>query len=551
MSQADSLVPKDAGLLESPSQLDASHRISEDPSERWEKAWQWCCERLNPIVIKEIRQSLKSRQFTISFGLTLVAAVGWTILAVALMVPRLYYIPGGLPLLFGFFCILAVPLLIIIPFTAFRSLTSETEDGTFELLRISALSSTQIIYGKMSSASVQILLYLSALAPCIVLTYLLRGVGLLTILLFLGGTVLVSILETAFALALAAVSTSRLVQTGVTVLFLIALLFIGFGWMTFVTAGLSEGSGEVENGASAFALGIFGALTIVALLITLALRSAAAAIDFASENSSTPVRLRLLGLIVVCLFWLCMGVVAFEDLTAFYVCTIILFCLFGFVGGLVTGERGVISPRTRRTLPRTFLGRVFLTWLYPGAGLGYMFLISLFAGWCVTVAAGELYFQSSYGSEFSDFSITVLGYVLLCYLAMYLGLNRLLMLAVPRQMPSRMMVSVTLLIVVVLLAHLIPLLAVYYANDYRDPVYGLHQVFNVYWTMLTISDGDFIGSQTSVLIMLTLFAVCIFGLNLALVTRDVMLVRVVDPPRVAEEKRQDEPPMPEPIDPLA
>lgn len=551
MSQADSLFPGDAGIPESPSQLDASHRIAEDPKERWEQSWQWCCERLNPIVIKEIRQSLKSRQFTISFGLTLIAAVGWTILAVALMVPRLYYIPGGLPLLFGFFCILAVPLLIIIPFTAFRSLTSETEDGTFELLRISALSSTQIIYGKMSSASVQILLYLSAIAPCIVLTYLLRGVGLLTILLFLGGTVLVSILETAFALALAAVSTSRLVQTGVTVLFLIALLFIGFGWMTFVTAGLSEGSGEVENGASAFALGIFGALTIVTLLITLALRSAAAAIDFASENSSTPVRLRILWLITVCLFWLSMAVVAFEDLTAFYVCTIILFCVFGFVGGLVTGERGVISPRTRRTLPRTFLGRVFLTWLYPGAGLGYMFLISLFAGWCATVAAGELYFQSRYSSEFEDFSITVLGYVLLCYLAMYLGINRLLMLAVPRQMTSRMMVSVTLLIVIVLLAHLIPLLAVYYANDYRDPVYGLHQVFNVYWTMITISDGDFIGLHTGVLVMLTLFAVCVFGLNLALVTRDVMLVRVVDPPRVAEEKRQDAPPIPEPIDPLA
>lgn len=529
----------------------AVHRISEDPGEKWEQAWQWCCERLNPIVIKEIRQSLKSRQFTISFGLTLIAAIGWTVLAVALMVPRLYYIPGGLPLLVGFFCILALPLLVIIPFTAFRSLTAETEDGTFELLRISALSSTQIIYGKMASAAVQILLYLSAIAPCIVLTYLLRGVGLATILLFLGGTVLVSLIETAAALAVASVSTSRLVQNGVTVLFLIVLLIAGFAWMTTVVAGLSEGAGEIENEIGAFALAIFGTLTALVWLIALLLRSAAAAIDFASENSSTPVRLRLLGLVAICLFWLCLAVVAFEDLTALFICTVFLFCIFAVIGGLVTGERGVISPRTRRSLPSTFVGRVFMTWLYPGAGLGYMFIVSVFAAWCVTVSAMELYYQSSFRSGPDDFATTTVSYALLCYLIVYLGANRLMMLAVPRNTQSRMVVSITLLVVLALLAHLLPLLAVYYANDYRDPVYGLHQTMNAFWTIGVIADGNFLSQNTSVLVALTLFAVCVFGLNLALVTRDVMLVRVLDPPRVADEKGAKEPEKPAPIDPLA
>ncbi|MCA9133244.1 MAG: hypothetical protein KDA45_08815, partial [Planctomycetales bacterium] len=169
------------------------HRMTNLPESGWERAWLWASERINPIVIKEVRQSLKSKQFTISFGLTLIAAVSWTLIAVSLMVPRIFYLPGGMPLLAGFFCILTVPLMVIIPFSAFRSLTAETEDSTFELLSISSLSALQIVHGKMASACVQILLYLSALAPCIVLTYLLRGVGLFTILFLLGLTVVFAV----------------------------------------------------------------------------------------------------------------------------------------------------------------------------------------------------------------------------------------------------------------------------------------------------------------------------------------------------------------------
>ena len=127
-------------LLSSTLDGDSPHRICKIPEKGWERWWLWGTERINPIVVKEVRQSLKSRQFTIAFGLTLIAAVSWTLIAISLMVPKIYYSPGGVQLLTGFFCILQFPLMIIIPFSAFRSLTTETEDSTFELLSISALS---------------------------------------------------------------------------------------------------------------------------------------------------------------------------------------------------------------------------------------------------------------------------------------------------------------------------------------------------------------------------------------------------------------------------
>ena len=102
--------------------------------------------------------------------------------------------PSGPFMLTGYYVVLAVPLLLIVPFVAFRSLAAEREDGTYELLSITTLSSRQIVTGKLGSAILQMLVYYSALSPCIAFTYLLRGIDILTIVLLLGYTFLASLL---------------------------------------------------------------------------------------------------------------------------------------------------------------------------------------------------------------------------------------------------------------------------------------------------------------------------------------------------------------------
>lgn len=520
------------------------HRMVEAPSSRWESWWVWLSERINPIVVKEVRQSLKSRQFTISFGLALIAAIAWTLILVSLSVPRIYFIPGGLPLLTGYFFILTLPLMVIIPFSAFRSLTAETEDSTFELLSISALSSEQIVNGKMASALVQILLYLSALAPCIVLTYLLRGVSLFTILFLLGLTVTFSIGETALALLCAAIGRTRLIQNAVSVLVLAGLLFGFFGWFGLL---VGEGLNEFSNPPKEIYLVLFAVGTVFVTLVSLVLRAAAAAIDFPSENHSTPLRLRVLGVVTLILFWSIVGIVAARESAGAVVLIIGMFIAMMVIGSLMTGEYGVISPRAQRSLPKTFAGRVFLTWLYPGAGLGYMFVVCLYSALVFTMCALELFYYSSIDNFLGTNSIVICGYLLVCYLAIYLGINRLLLLAVPKYMPARMMGSFALLAVIVLFAHLIPLVLVYYLNDYRDFDYDWHQAFNIFWSISealdNVSLGDSIfafSSQIGVsIVILTLCAITVFGLNLMLCTRDVLLVRVAIPPRVRSDETDE------------
>ncbi len=534
---------------------DVSHRMLEAPSAKWERAWVWASEQINPIVVKEVRQSLKSRQFTISFGLTLVAAVGWTLLAISLSIPRIYYLPGGTILLAGYFCILVVPLMVVIPFSAFRSLTSETEDSTFELLSISALSASQIVSGKMASALVQIVLYLSALAPCIVLTYLLRGLSLFSILFILGLTVTYSISETALALLFASISRSRMVQNGVSVLILAGLLFAGFGWTALL---IGEGFDEFANPPREVYLVLFAVATILVLVISLVLNAAAAAIDFPSENHSTPIRLRILVIYCAIVFWALMGVVAAQEAEAAVALLTFLFILTMVLGGLITGEYGVISPRAQRSLPKTFFGRVFLTWLYPGAGLGYVFIVSLFAGIFVTLGVMELYYSSTVNNWFSRESVLVAGYFFLCYVMIYLGINRLVLLAIPKSVPSRMVGAVALLAVGALFVHLVPFVSAFYLNDYRSFPYDWHQAFNVPWTITeTLRSGGLGGSlgifsnEIGVsLVIVTLCAIAVFGLNLILCTKDVLLVRISRPPRVVEEEESETPAEQPVIDPF-
>jgi len=122
----------------------------------------------------------------VTFSLLLFWGWLWMLLFIVSGLTAIYYAPVGPSVLMGYYAVLSVPLLIVVPYAAFRSLAGEWEDGTFELLSITALSARQIVTGKLASAVLQMLVYYSALAPCVAFTYLLRGIDIVSIFLLLG-----------------------------------------------------------------------------------------------------------------------------------------------------------------------------------------------------------------------------------------------------------------------------------------------------------------------------------------------------------------------------
>ncbi len=108
--------------------------------------------------------------------------------------------------------ILAFPLIIIVPYMAFRSLAAERDDKTFELLAVTTLTPRQIIAGKMFSALTHIMLYTAAVLPCLAFSYLLQGIDFKTIVFLMFWIITVSIAYTVLALLFATIAKERFWQ---------------------------------------------------------------------------------------------------------------------------------------------------------------------------------------------------------------------------------------------------------------------------------------------------------------------------------------------------
>ena len=333
-----------------------------------EQLSEWC----SSILVKETRQALKSRQFIWTY-LALMVCVGvWTVLGLATSYDDY---DTGRELLFGFWVILGFPLGLIIPFSAYRSLAREFEDGTISLISITTMKPYQIVVGKFGSAILQMLIYLSVLAPCICFTYLLRGISIAQIGLGLSICVGGSICLTALGLFLAGVFRSRALGVGVSVLFVLLL-----GWLYFIWCEIIEELTRYGNASQFFndpeaAIGVFAFVAFFGSMAILLLVTGASQISFPANNRSTAIRIAMF---VQQILFFAMAIMllpmAPEDEFA---CFLLLFAghYWLVMGFLMIGESVFVSRRVQRSLPRTVFSRTFFSLFMPGAGRGFLFAV--------------------------------------------------------------------------------------------------------------------------------------------------------------------------------
>ena len=107
-------------------------------------------DRFNPIVVKEVRQALKSRQFVTTFLLLLLAAWAGSIFGVSYLGESIDYGSPAVTFYAGFLFALCTATLVIVPFSTFRSIVEERTDarspGTREgdELHVSCLTKTAL-----------------------------------------------------------------------------------------------------------------------------------------------------------------------------------------------------------------------------------------------------------------------------------------------------------------------------------------------------------------------------------------------------------------------
>lgn len=332
--------------------------------ERLEKWSDW----LNPLLIKEVRRSLKSRQFSLTLTLLVIATIFVTFVWGGYASDS-----GGQGLLAAYLSILAFAGCVIIPFTVAKSVADEYTERTLELELITTLRPSQIAFGKLAVAATQLSIFVSMLTPCAVLTYILESGTPTMIVLHIVVLVLISLFITTIGIALTSVATNFLIRSLVVFFF----LFLSFFLFILVVQGVAETTrNEIELEGLPFFLWIFA---LIAALEGIFLSVAISAFSFASDNRSTRVRI-----------WLSIAhFVAFGTMAEFDrmfgmdrywfdrepALLDVLVLLWGVIGGLLIGEQSELSERARRTLPESQLARGFLFSFMPGSGAGYWFTV--------------------------------------------------------------------------------------------------------------------------------------------------------------------------------
>ena len=491
---------------------------------------------LNPILVKETRQALKSRQFVVTFMVLLFAALAWTVVGSLSLMPRIYTTPSAPRLLIGYYIVLAIPMLLVVPLAAYRSLEGEIDDGTLELLSITTLSAWQIVLGKLASAMLQMLLYFVALFPCVAYAYTLRGVDLPTTLLIVAALLVAGIMLTVVSLFFAPLAQTR---TGrIATLLVVMLLLLGVEWglgmalISLILYGNPLDSSE-----------LFFVVTTTALLSLslghLLLTATAAQLTPASENRSTQIRVSLLGFNAVVLSLTALGVqtLGVESIGVAMGATMLLAIVWTLCGSMMAAESPVLTPRVRRELPNTFVARLMLTWLTPGPVTGLVFATANIVVLTIILLYGFDYLFTLPNIRAPGGALMMLRVFFTTYAAYLIGfltVVRFVVGVIRIKNDPRVEIGVAALIAVAVLAALIPYSIGLHWNDYIAYPYNRWQVTNWAWTLSEIASMRITASDPTV-IHIVLISTAGFFVALLTAPQLVLSRRIATPKRVQEE----------------
>lgn len=382
-------------------------------------------DRLNPILVKETRQALKSRQFVVTFQLMLVASWLISVFGIVMAGAGAEYQELGKDFFFYYYIVLAVAVFVVVPFGAFRSLLGERDLHAWEVLSITTLKPRQIVWGKLLSSLVQIFIYYSAITPFMAFADLLKGIDVLTI-----AFVLVASLGWALALALAALAIStfgsqRYWQVFLT-LAMLFVLFVSFWMVVAVVQAGMQGLFAFDTAEFWWLCAVIGSFVVG--YCVLMLQVAIAQLTFDADNRSTGVRLAASGVFVLALGWIYLGTswhgrggipsIGGADVNAFLSTFAVLASLHWAVVGLFSiSEPDVLSRRVRRDVFRFLPLRLLAAPFLPGGARGFIYLlvnVAVLLGFAVTTL-------NMVGSPDDSALYFVSG--LCCYLVIYLGLG--------------------------------------------------------------------------------------------------------------------------------
>ncbi len=178
-------------------------------------AWvdQWSLrisDRLDPMLVRCVRQDLRSKVFVGVFSLLLlISTAAALIFASQAGAVSDDDAPYGRYLFVVLCWCWSFALIVVQATTTHRLVAQERQDDTWDLLELTGLPPQRIVRGLLAASLTQSALYTAAMAPFIAMAYLLRGLDLLTIAAALIVVPMLGVLAAAVALLLACSAPSK------------------------------------------------------------------------------------------------------------------------------------------------------------------------------------------------------------------------------------------------------------------------------------------------------------------------------------------------------
>ncbi len=338
--------------------------------------WDASTERANPILARTVRQELRNRTFFAIYLLLVgVAGVASIILAVLARDESHEYGPILFSILGG-----ALTFAIFVPGTlnAYRAIVRERDEDTWDLILLTGMRPGRLLRGMVLANTFQSLYYLAAIAPFMLMAYLLRGIDLVTIVLLLGYVVTAGLVLSCFAVFWGCLGPTKASRASLGVLLVLGCLTL-WGLNIGLWANLNEVMRDLSRildepavAVTLLGLALNGVIDAVVLLLSLA----GALLTFRAGDRSTLPRAVWILIYFNALAWaigttwywkadaqVWAGLLGMMGLAgAFW------FFLYGLV---VIGEDYMLSHRQARSIREAPLFLRPFTWcLGPGAGRG-------------------------------------------------------------------------------------------------------------------------------------------------------------------------------------
>ena len=324
-------------------------------------------DRLSPMLVKELRQGLRTNTFVILF------LVLQGLLAIILLITTpIATIEGSASGTIGevvskiVFCIYALGILVVQPLRGISAVATEIKQNTIDLMVLTRLSAWRIVYGKWLSIVSQSALIALAILPYLILRYFFGGMQLFAELALLVYLFIISGALTAFSVGMSA--TGSILLRGLVVMGGSAVMmgYILFGFHRQIPDFVAVLSfSRSDQSLTALAM-----LAIAAFASYFFLEIGTTAIAPTSENRAT--RKRLIGLAIMVGSYLLLHTVD-PDL-ALITALIIAGCMSL---DLFSERSNFPSVICRRFLRMGLFGRVSGRLLYPGWATGSFFFFAL------------------------------------------------------------------------------------------------------------------------------------------------------------------------------